>query len=218
VVAPLEHRDTEPLESVITSLQDQILQEGGFQKAVLWKLRILEGELHYCQRQAHSFSTLLAVPREIIRIEKEDQALDQTLSILESHLESVLLHCEDEDLQRTARVLLADLAREQESDAARVHQEQITRILKGYVDTGMRYQEQCQSRITILMRRVEQLGEELALSRNEERKAIRICELSTRFEADHPGSSYGDFRAHVLRLLGTEMEKELKQAIDSPSP
>jgi hypothetical protein len=218
MVAPLEHRDTEPLKAIISSLQDQIEREKEFQESVLWKIRLLERELHYCQRQVTSFSQLLEVPGRIVALEREDQSLDETLLSQQAYIRSVLPTLEDEDLQRMAQVLLADLDRELNLDRVTRRQQTITRILEGYVDTGRRYMEQCQSRAMTLTCRIDRLREELALSKEEKQRGIRMCELSVQFCTDHPDATYRDFRAHVMRLLGMEMEKELKHAIQRIPP
>jgi hypothetical protein len=218
MVAPLEHRDTEPLESIIASLKEQIEREKEFQESLLWKIRLLERELQYCQHQVNSFTELLEVPRRIVALEKEDRALDETLLSQRAHLRAALSACEDEELRKISEGLLSDLDRELDQNQGLDRQEAITRILQGYVDTGMRYREQCQSRIAELSHRIEQLENELALSRHEEQQEFRMCELAIRFCSDHPGATYGDFRGYVMRLLGIEMERELKSAIQRISP
>jgi hypothetical protein len=214
MVAPLEHRDSEPLESIIVSLQDSITREQNFQGSLLWKIRVLEREIQYYEQQVGSFSRILEVPREIISLKKESQALDFSLVSERDRFRSILGELEGGDLRRMGQLLLHDLDTELSRESSTKHQEAITHILEAYVDTGMRYMENCQSLVEDLTRRIKNLKNELALSQQEELKQKRMYEFSIQFGKDHEEATYGDFRAHVMHLLGVEMEKELKHAIE----
>jgi hypothetical protein len=218
MVAPLEHRDIEPLESVISSLRNQIEQERDFQESLLWKIRLLEREQQYCQRQVASFSRLLEIPREIVTLEKKDEILDKTLLSQRNHLRALLGTLDEEDMRRMTQGLLEELDRELDPGLLTERQETVTRILQAYVETGLHYMEKCQSRIATLSHRIEDLENELVLSRREEQKQMRMHDLSIRFHGDHEGATFGDFRAHIIHLLGVEMERELKRAIQRIPP
>ncbi|MDD1673253.1 MAG: hypothetical protein LUP99_02455 [Methanomicrobiales archaeon] len=213
MVAPLEHRDTEPLQSIIFSLKDQVEREWNFQETLLWKIRLLEREIQYLREQISSFSNTLEIPREIVHLEKENQTLDTILSGERDRLRSVLTVLEVGDLREKGLSLLEELDRHLNPDLTVQEQETITRILRAYVDTGSRYVERYRTTLMLLSRRIENLEKERELSHHEELRAQRMRELSEKYLRDHPEATYGEFRSHVKRLLGKELEKELKDAI-----
>jgi len=213
MVAPLEHRDAEPLRSIIFSLKDQVEREWSFQETLLWKIRLLEREIQYLHEQISSFSNTLEIPREIVHLEKENQALDTILSEERDRLRSVLTVLEAGDLREKGLSLLEELDRHLNPDLTVQEQESITRILRAYVDTGSRYLERYRTTLILLSKRIENLEKERELSHNEELRAQRMRELSEEYLRDHPEATYGEFRSHIKRLLGKELEKELKDAI-----
>ncbi|MDD1678994.1 MAG: hypothetical protein LUO93_07435 [Methanomicrobiales archaeon] len=213
MVAPLEHRDTEPLDAIILTLRDQIAREKNFQESALWKIRLIEREIQYYQRQVTSFSLMLEVPREVVALRKENQVLDDSLLIERDRLQVILESLEEDDLRKMGQVLLDDLERELNRDLAAERQEALSRILEAYVDTGMHHLERCQSMVVSLSHRTENLENELSLSQCEESRLGRMHELAVQFLREHEAATYGDFRAHIMRLLGIEIERDLKEAI-----
>jgi hypothetical protein len=210
---PLEHHDSEPLTSVILHLRDRLAREKDFQESVLWKLRLLESELLQCRRQISSFSEILEVPREILALNRENQMLDDALFAQQEHLKTILAGLEEGDFRSMGEALLNELETELNKDQRNEREGATARILQAYVDTGVRYMGRCQILVTSLTQRIENLENELALSRQEESRLRDTHEMIVRFCRDHGQATYGDFRSHVMSLLGGEMERELKEAV-----
>ncbi len=214
MASPYAHQDSEPLESIIDSLQVQIEREKDFQTVIQWKLRLLERDLDYCQRQVDSFGEILDVPKSIAELGRENQTLDENLRSQRALLHTAIEACEDAPTREILETLVRELDHELTAESVSEGQERITWILGGYSATGIRYMEECQARIRILSHRIEQLKGEYARSREDEETTLRMCTIASQFGITHPKSTYGTFREYVLQNLGRMMEKDLEAAIE----
>jgi hypothetical protein len=214
MAGPLEHDDAEPLVSIVSSFHNQRERERVFQEALLWKIELLVREIQYHQHQVDSLIQTLQVPQKIVNLEKESETLSTLLMAERDRLSILFTSLTEEDQWKIGQDLLQELDQELRSASTSKNQGSITRVLKGYVKTGNRYVENYRATIESLTRRREHLEEELAFSRVEESKQEKMRELSEKFLKEHWDATYGEFRTHILRLLGKELERELRDAID----
>jgi hypothetical protein len=212
--APLEFRDPTPLTAVVLDVREQVEREKVYRDALAWKIRLLEREIQYLDEQVTSLIDTLKVPEEIVNLGQESETLDTILLQERERLSGLIGIVSDEGWKREGESLLKELDRELASSTHPKREESIHRILQAYVTLGGRYKQKFQHSIHSLRTRTKLLEGELRRSVHEENRQRKLLHLSTEYLSGHPESTYGEFREHILALLGREMALEIQQVLE----
>ncbi len=213
--APLEFRDHTPLSTVVLEVQELVEREKAYRDALAWKARLLEREIQYLEDQLAAFTESLNIPEEIVTLEKELKTMDPILLEQREQLSRLIGTISDDDWKKEAESLLRELDRELASEALPGKQETIHRILQAYVRLGSKYQQEFRHRIAALRSRLKLLEGESRRSVHEENRQRKLLRLCTEYLSGHLESTYGEFRSHILALLGREMSLEIQQELGS---